>query len=34
VARQYADLFGYGQGQFPIWYLGIPIHYRGLTVAD
>lgn len=24
---QYADLFGCAQGQFPIRYLGIPIHY-------
>jgi hypothetical protein len=24
----YANLFGCGQGQFPIRYLGIPIHYR------
>jgi hypothetical protein len=24
----YAELFGCGQGQFPIRYLGIPIHYR------
>jgi hypothetical protein len=27
----YADLFGCGQGQFPIRYLGIPIHYLRLT---
>jgi hypothetical protein len=26
-ASQYADLFGCGQGQFPIRYLQIPIHY-------
>jgi hypothetical protein len=25
---QYAELFGCGQGQFPITYLGIPVHYR------
>jgi mannosylglycoprotein endo-beta-mannosidase len=30
----YADLFGCGQGQFPIRYLGIPIHYRRLTPAE
>jgi hypothetical protein len=24
----YANLFGYGQGQFPMRYLGIMIHYR------
>jgi hypothetical protein len=30
----YADLFGYGQGQFPMRYLGIPIHYRRLTLAE
>jgi hypothetical protein len=29
-----ADLFGCGQGQFPIRYLGIPIHYRRLTIAE
>jgi hypothetical protein len=29
----YADLFGCGQGQFPMRYLGIPIHYRRLTIA-
>jgi hypothetical protein len=23
----YANLFGCGQGHFPMWYLGIPIHY-------
>jgi hypothetical protein len=30
----YADLFGCGQGQFPMRYLGIPIHYRKLTIAE
>ena len=30
----YAELFGCGQGQFPIKYLGIPIHYRRLTNAE
>jgi hypothetical protein len=30
----YANLFGCGQGQFPIRYLGIPIHYRRLTVVE
>ena len=30
----YADLFGCGQGQFPIKYLGIPIHYRRLTNTE
>jgi hypothetical protein len=34
MARQYADLFGCGQGQFLIRYLGILIYYRGLTIAD
>jgi hypothetical protein len=29
-----ADLFGRGQGQFLIRYLGIPIHYRRLTIAE
>jgi hypothetical protein len=28
VASQYADLFGYCQGQFSIRHLGIPIHYQ------
>jgi hypothetical protein len=30
----YADLFGYGQGHFPMRYLGIPIQYRRLTIAE
>ena len=30
----YAELFGCGQGQFPIKYLGIPIHYRRLRNAE
>jgi hypothetical protein len=30
----YAELFGCGQGQFPIRYLGIPIHYQRLTIAE
>jgi hypothetical protein len=34
VASHYADLFGCGQGQFPIRYLGILIHYRRLTIAE
>jgi hypothetical protein len=29
----YAELFGCGQGQFPMRYLGIPIHYWRLTIA-
>jgi hypothetical protein len=33
VASQYADLFGCGKDQFPIRYLGIPIHYRRLIIA-
>jgi hypothetical protein len=33
-AHRYAELFGCGQGQFPINYLGIPIHYRRLTNAE
>ena len=32
--QQYTDLFGCGQGQFPMRYLGIPIHYRRLTNAE
>jgi hypothetical protein len=31
---EYSELFGCGQGQFPIRYLGIPIHYRRLTNAE
>jgi hypothetical protein len=27
VANIYAEMFGYGQGQFPIQYLSILIHY-------
>jgi hypothetical protein len=30
----YSELFGCGQGQFPINYLGIPIHHRRLTIAE
>ena len=33
-ATQYAELFGCGLGQFPINYLGIPIHFRRLTLAQ
>nr|XP_045089534.1 uncharacterized protein LOC123497248 [Aegilops tauschii subsp. strangulata] len=33
-AHLYAELFGCGLGQFPITYLGIPIHYRRLTNAE
>ena len=33
-AALYAELFGCEQGQFPINYLGIPIHYRRLTNAE
>jgi hypothetical protein len=32
-ATLYAELFGYGQCQFPIRYLGISIHYQRLTNA-
>jgi hypothetical protein len=34
LAALYAELFGCGQGQFPIRYLGIPIHYQRLTIAE
>src|SRR5438128_11760316 len=34
MAAQYTELFGCEQGQFPIRYLGIPIHYRRLTIAE
>jgi hypothetical protein len=30
----YAELFGCGLGSIPISYLGIPIHYRKLTLAE
>jgi hypothetical protein len=33
-AALYVELFGCGQGQFPIRYLGILIHYRRLTIAE
>ena len=33
AAGDYADLFGCAHGQFPIKYLGIPIHYRRRTIA-
>ena len=34
TAAQYTELFGCEEGQFPIRYLGIPIHYRKLTNAE
>ena len=34
AAAQHAEIFGCGQGQFTIMYLGIPIHYRKLTNAE
>jgi hypothetical protein len=34
VASLYADFFDYGQGQFPIRYLGILIHNQRLTLAE
>ena len=33
-ATQYAELFGCGQGQFPISYLRILIHFRRLTIPQ
>ena len=33
-AHLYAELFGCGHGIFPINYLGIPIYYRRLTIAE
>jgi hypothetical protein len=30
----YAEQFGCGQGQSPICYLGIPIHYQRLTIIE
>jgi hypothetical protein len=32
--QQYTELFGCDQGQFPMMYLGIPIHYRRLRNAE
>ena len=34
LSAEYAELFGCEHGQFPIRYLGIPIHYRRLTNAE
>jgi hypothetical protein len=34
AVADYADLFGCAQGQFPIKYFGIPIHYQRLTNAE
>jgi hypothetical protein len=34
LAAAYAELFGCGQGQFPVSYLGIPIHYQRLTMDE
>jgi hypothetical protein len=34
AASLYAYLFGCGQGQFPIRYLGILVHYQRLTIAE
>jgi hypothetical protein len=31
---QYAEIFGCGSGDFPLKYLGIPIHYRKLINSD
>jgi hypothetical protein len=33
-AQEYAELFGCNQGEFPIRYLEIPIHFRRLTNAE
>lgn len=34
VEDECATTFGYESAQFPIHYLGIPIHYRWLTIAE
>jgi hypothetical protein len=34
VADQYAEMFGCVSGDFPLKYLGIPIHFRKLSNAD
>jgi hypothetical protein len=31
---QYTELFGCEQGQFPMTYLGVPIHYQRLTNVE
>jgi hypothetical protein len=33
-ANEYVELFGCGQGQFLIRYLGILIHYQRLTITE
>lgn len=33
AATDYANLFRYTHGQFPIKYLGISIHYQRFTIA-
>jgi hypothetical protein len=33
-ANLYAELFGCGLGSFSISYMGIPIHYRRLTLVE
>ena len=33
-SQDYAEIFGCHLGQFLIRYLGIPIHYRRLTIAE
>jgi hypothetical protein len=33
-AHSYAELFGCNQGQFPIRYLGIPIHFGDLQMLN
>ena len=33
AAIDYADLFGCAHGHCPIKYIGIPIHYRRLTIV-
>jgi hypothetical protein len=34
VADQYAEMLGCRIGEFPLTYLGIPIHYRKLSNTD
>jgi uncharacterized protein involved in cysteine biosynthesis len=33
-ANLYVELFGFRIGQFPISYLGIPIHFRRFTIVE
>ena len=34
MKNEYMELFGCNTGTFPIWYSGIPVHYRKLSNND